>query len=300
MDEWLEAVREPDGLVMRDKALHAGVDPDQIMKALRTGRLRRLQRGIYVCRADDVRPLTIARAAVLASGVNDAVASHRTAARVHGIPVPQGRYPEHVTVARSERRMRRKELVFHAQALGLGDVEVMNGVPLTTAARTVGDVAGTFERLHAVWAADDALRRGLVSRDELERSLDQRRGGRGDALARQRIAEADGMAESILETAGRLALADAHVPLPIPQYRVTDGAGFVAFLDGAYPRQRLGLEFDGQGPHSVPEAVFRDRVRQNQLQALGWTVLRFTWWDVRYGTASFVGSVRSALAAAAA
>lgn len=300
MDEWLEAVREPDGLVMRDKALHAGVDPDQIMKALRTGRLRRLQRGIYVRREEELQPLTIARAAVRASGIDDAIASHRTAAAVHGIPVPQGLYPEHITVCRSDRRVRRKELAFHTRTMGLGDVEVINGVALTSPARTVVDLAATLPRLHAVWAADDTLRSGVVTRASLDRSLRQRPGAPCDRIARERIAEADGKAESILETGGRLALADARLPLPVAQYRVVDGSGFAAVLDGAYPDHQIGLEFDGQGPHSRPEAVFRDRERQNRLLALGWTILRFTWWDVMYGTPNFVGQVRAVLAAAAA
>lgn len=294
------AVREPDGLILRDKALHAGVDPDQLMKALRTGRLRRLQRGIYVCRQDELQPLTVARAAVLASGVADAVASHRTAARVHGIPVPSGRHPEHVTVARNARRVRRKELVFHARAMGLGDVELINGVALTSPARTLLDLAGSLPRLDAVWAVDSALRDGVASRAAIERSWLQRPAAPGERIARERIDEADGKAESILETAGRLALADAGLPLPIAQYRVADGQGFVAFLDGGYPRHRLGLEFDGQEPHSTPEAVFRDRERQNRLAALGWTVLRFTWWDVMYGTPSYVAQVRTMLTDAAA
>lgn len=300
MNEWLGAVREPDGLIIRDRALHAGVDPDEIMKALRSGRLRRLQRGIYVCREDEVKPLTIARAAVLSAGVEDAVASHRTAARVHGIPIPRGTYPEHVTVARNARRVPRKELTFHARSMGLGEVELIDGVPLTSPSRTLVDVAGVFPRLPAVWAVDDALRVGLVCRAQLERSLRQRPAAPREAVARERIAEADGKAESILETAGRLALADGGVRLPVPQYRVTDGAGFVAYVDGAYPDLRLGLEFDGQGPHSLPESIFRDRVRQNRLHALGWTVLRFTWWDVMHGTDAFVAQVSSMLAAAAA
>jgi len=51
-------------------------------------------------------------------------------------------------------------------------------------------------------------------------------------------------------------------------------------LDGAYLREKVALEFDGADPHGLPEAVFRDRWRQNGLPELGWTVLRFTWWDV--------------------
>ncbi|MGH3433980.1 MAG: hypothetical protein ACRDQB_14205 [Thermocrispum sp.] len=280
--------------------MHGGVDPDQIMKALRTGRLRRMQRGIYVHREDEASPLAIARAAVLASGVSDAVASHRTAARVHGIPIPPGTFAEQVTVQRAQRRIQRRELVFHGRAMGIGDVMMIDRVPVTSPARTLVDLAGSFKQLPAVWAIDDALRRGLTDRRAIGRSLAQRPSAPGETRARDRIRQADGRAESILETAGRLALADAGLRLPIPQYQVDDGAGFVAFLDGAYPDDMVGLEFDGHGPHSRPEAIFRDRQRQNSLMRLGWTILRFTWWDVMYGTSHYVAQVRDAITSAAA
>ncbi|WP_162830068.1 hypothetical protein [Amycolatopsis palatopharyngis] len=267
------------------------------MKALRTGRLRRLQRGVYVCRADEISPLAVARAALLTTGIADAVASHHTAARVHGIPLPEGRCPEHVTVARAQRRIRRKELVFHGREMDLGDVEIRQGVALTRPPRTLIDLLPVLAETAAVWAVDDSLRRCLVNREELLKSLDARPGAPGDALARARISDADGKAESQLETAGRLALRDGKVPLPQAQFRVVANDGSVFFLDGAYAECKVGLEFDGQGVHSEPEALFRDRWRQNLLVAAGWTILRFTWWDVVHGKARFVESVRSAIAA---
>ena len=69
----------------------------------------------------------------------------------------------------------------------------------------------------------------------------------------------------------------------------------VARLDGAYPDRRLGLEFDGQGVHGAVRAIFHDRWRQNRLLALGWTLLRFTWWDVVHDPKGFVAAVRAAL-----
>jgi hypothetical protein len=294
MDEWIEEVIEHDGLILRDRALREGVDPDEIMKALRTGRIRRIQRCVYVRRTDEVVPLALARAAVITCGVADAVASHRTAARVHGIAIPDGRLPEHVTVPRLQRRIRRRDLVCHARSLGLMDVEVHDGVPVTSVTRSLVDLVDEVSRLDGVWAVDDALRRHLVTRKEITRQLGDRRGGKG--VVRSRVAEADGAAESILETAGRLTLADAGVRLPVPQYPVFCGDVLIARLDGAYPDVHLGIEFDGAGVHSTPDALFRDRARQNALHELGWTLLRFTWWDVVHDPKGFAASVRRALA----
>lgn len=299
VDTWWDQLAEADGLVLRERVFRAGVEPDLLVVALRTGRLVRVQRGVYTARATPAGPLARARAAILSSGVVDAVASHATAGRVHQLHVPGRPRVEHVTVRRELRRIHRRDLQFHGRAIGLGEVVAIGGVSLTSRARTVFDLATVLPELDAVWCADDALRRGLVTRVELiEQGARHARGG-GPAAAR--IAAADGMAESALETAGRLALAAAGVRLPEPQHEVRDGTGrLVARVDGAYPELRLALELDGASVHSAPEAVFRDRRRQNELHLLGWRVLRFTWWDVVHDPARFVATVRAALVSTAA
>jgi hypothetical protein len=295
VDEWIDGVMEHDGLIMRERALNQGVDPDQIMKALRTGRIRRVQRCVYVRRGPEPTPLALARAAVVSSGVADAVASHQTAARVHGIVVPDGKSPEHVTVARNERRIRRRELICHGRALAQGDVGLCDGVPVTTAVRSLLDMSAEVPRLNAVWAIDDAVRREIVSRHQIAMALSTRPGGRGDGVIKLRVAESDGIAESILETAGRLALKDAGVRLPAAQHEVFDGGELVARLDAAYPDCQLGIEFDGVAVHGALRALCRDRQRQNRLLHVGWTLLRFTWWDVVHDPAGFVATVRRGL-----
>ncbi len=280
MHEWWDSLLEPDGLLLRDKVLSA-VDPDDLLTELRSGRLRRVQRGIYLPRRVDATSLVLARAALLSSGTVDAVPSHQTAARVHHIAVPEGDRVQHVTVTRRQRRRNRADLHFHTRSLGCGGVETREGVPVTSVSRTLADLATSLERLRAVWAMDDALRRRLCTKAEIIAVIELWRGGVSCVTARERLDEADGVAESILETAGRLVLRDRKVPLPIPQYQLwaPDGT-LVARLDGAYLREKVALEYDGADPHGLPEAVFRDRWRQNGLPELGWTVLRFTWWDV--------------------
>ncbi|GAB2925753.1 DUF559 domain-containing protein [Rhodococcus aerolatus] len=297
MEQWWTDLAEHDGLVLRDRVLGSGVDPDQLVVALRTGRLVRVQRGVYAQRGAPPAALALARAAVLSCGVDRAVASHTTAARVHRLAVPDRPRTEHVTVPRELRRTRRRDLVFHGRPLALGDVVAPGGVPVTAVVRTLVDLAAALPRLEAVWCLDDALRRGLVTRTDLQAAAR----GRGLPGVGSRVARADGLAESILETAARLALGDAGVPLPVPQLVVRDASGAaVARLDGGYPELRLALELDGRSVHSAPAAVFRDRRRQNALEALGWRVLRFTWWDVVHDTDGFVAVVRSAVARAAA
>jgi very-short-patch-repair endonuclease len=78
---------------------------------------------------------------------------------------------------------------------------------------------------------------------------------------------------------------------------VVDAIGFVARLDLAYPRFRIGIEYDGG--HHRERAVFRrDVARLNRLRLCGWTVLRFTADDVLRHPQIVVEQVRDVLAEA--
>ena len=83
-----------------------------------------------------------------------------------------------------------------------------------------------------------------------------------------------------METRMRLRLIDAGLPEPTVQHTVLDSQGiFVARLDLAYERLRIGLEYDGDH-HRERETFRRDAMRLNRLRLLGWTILRFNAADV--------------------
>ena len=66
---------------------------------------------------------------------------------------------------------------------------------------------------------------------------------------------------------------------PVIQYDVTlpDGR---ARLDLAYPDRRVGIEYEGYGHRTDKAQWRRDIVRQRQLEAHGWVVIRLTQWDL--------------------
>src|SRR5207237_456760 len=66
-------------------------------------------------------------------------------------------------------------------------------------------------------------------------------------------------------------------------------------VDACWPRARLVVELDGWGTHHTRQAFQRDRTRSNDLQAEGWTVLRFTHADVVHRPADTTERVRRAL-----
>jgi len=99
--------------------------------------------------------------------------------------------------------------------------------------------------------------------------------------AREWLGQADGRAESPLETRGRLRCVDAGIGPDDLQVSLTDGRGtFIGRVDLYWRHQRLVAEADGAEFHDQPEALYRDRERQNDLMAAGFTVIRFTWEDV--------------------
>jgi len=81
----------------------------------------------------------------------------------------------------------------------------------------------------------------------------------------------------VWKTFVRRTFAQAGLPTPIPQYEIVarDGS-FVGRVDFAFPEARLAIEVDGYAFHSSRKDWERDRVRQNELVALGWFVLRTT------------------------
>jgi len=66
-------------------------------------------------------------------------------------------------------------------------------------------------------------------------------------------------------------------------------------VDIAFVRERLAIEIDGWAWHHTPQRFQRDRAKQNALVAAGWTVLRFTWFDLNDRPGDVVRRVRAAL-----
>ena len=284
------------GIVVRQDAL-AAVRSHEIGNAAARGRLVTVQRGLYVPAAHAPTALQRAAAAVAVLRPVPAAASHGSAARVHGIPVPDEDGVEHVTVDRSARRPHHVRLRVHTGRLGPLDTTEVDGVALTTQARTVVDLVRVLDRYDAAWALDQALHlRAVVAEDVLVAATRLSR-ARGVAAVPALVGAAEPRSGSWLETRARLVLMDAGLPRPRAQVPVTTPSG-TRYLDLGYDRARVGVEIDGRGSHDAPAAVFADRHRQNAVQLRGWSLLRFTWFDVVRRPEWVVDCVRRALAAA--
>ena len=200
-----------------------GVSEREVRTAVRSGTWVRLRTGIFVTAVDLAeiertgrRPGLDALAVTTSLDRPSAVMSGATAAWIWGLPRPTSDPPiVHLTDPHRWRRGR-GWIMTHA---GLPDDEVTTrgAYRVTTAARTVVDLARAWPEVHAVAAADAALLRRLTSREELGRVLDRQASVPGIPRAVRAVALADGRAESWLETWGRLTFAALGLPPFTPQ-----------------------------------------------------------------------------------
>lgn len=77
---------------------------------------------------------------------------------------------------------------------------------------------------------------------------------------------------------------------------VADQNGLIGIIDVAFPAIKLAIELDGRAWHIDRDRFQHDRTRQNRLVAAGWTVLRFTWEDVKYRLDTVIADISAAIA----
>lgn len=213
----------------------------------------------------------------------DAVLSGASAARVHGISVP-AEWPQEITVPRTARRVRSRPGL-RVVVRPVDTVVTVGRMPSTTLARAAADLACGPHPEPQQWAVDQVLRRGITADDVAEHLAE---GQRGVRVARRALLAADALSESPLEFAVGLLLGRHGVARPVRQLPLDGGR---IRLDLAWPAARVALEADGVSFHSGPQALHRDRERQNRLARLGWIVVRCTWSDLRRDPAALAALV---------
>lgn len=267
------------GLITHAQSVRAGLSHRQIRIRVEHGVWDRVRAGVFLIRgAPRSWPQTVL-SAVLAAG-DAAYASHRTAARLWELPIERIDRVE-VTIP-IERRVRIPGVVAHRSGtLHELDVAMVAAVPVTSPARTLGDLSSALTVEELGKALDDGLRRRILSLTSMHAVSSRFRGispGRSpkkmDEVLAIRIPGYD-PGDSDLETEVWNAIRKAGLPMPVRQHPVRV-AGRVFKIDLSYPDQMIAIEADGFGPHGTRTAFDDDRVRQNALVLVGWRFLRFT------------------------
>jgi very-short-patch-repair endonuclease len=282
-------------VLSRRQAIAAGITPSALRWLVTSGRWRRPFPGVYLQAGGEPTAWQRARAATLRITGVTACVSGASAAEVLELEVVNPPAEVSLILPRGTRVYDRSGLRLRWLDLSGSDVTEVRGLLATTPARTVVDLLAAGDRLTAVWAAEHGLRTRRVQRAEVEAKLLTLHNHRINQ-ARRRWRLVDERSESPLETLLRLVLLDARLPKPELQALVHDQFGHpVARVDLLFRRQWVGVEADGRGPHELPQALFRDRARQNALQQAGLRVLRFTWPEVAGHPEVVVAQVREAL-----
>jgi REase_MTES_1575 len=211
-------------------------------------------------------------AAVLACGP-DALLSHRNAAALWLLR-PSARAEVDVTVPQRTRRGRRGIKLHQVRRFHPDDRSLHEGIPVTTVARTLLDLAEVVPRRDLERAFEEAERLRLLDMRAIE-SLWQRSRGRrglrplGALLAVQH--EPEQTTRSELERRFLRLCHDAGLPRPAVNLFV---AGFE--VDAVWQDKQLVVELDGHAYHRTRAAFERDRIRDAALQLAGYRVVRVT------------------------
>ena len=148
----------------------------------------------------------------------------------------------------------------HEGSVRVLDVTRMTVHWVTSPARTVLDVAMLRGVEAGIVVADDFIRRGLTSKDELWLLYDCVKDWPGALILRLVIERCDGKAESVGETLGRELFRKHRVPMPVPQFEVFRPDGSLAGrTDWAWPEHKLLGEFDGKVKYLRFRTPGRDR-----------------------------------------
>jgi hypothetical protein len=273
---------------------------------LRSGDLIRMRHGVYATRAaiawatdDPRRRHALDVLAATATVGRDSVASHHSAALIHGLdllgPPRQGVVTLTRPLSRRSFRPRGDGIVFHAAALAPEHVTRCWGALVTSVPRTVVDLARTLPFMDAVVVADSALRLGKVAKPELFLVADSCGQWPGVARARRAIEFADERAESVLESCARVVFYEAGLEPPELQAEFR-GDGFVFRGDFYWARHRTIAEADGMAKYEDPSRA-RDQIRRDRLlRDAGYKVVHFTWRELFETPETVVGRIRKAFA----
>jgi very-short-patch-repair endonuclease len=224
-------------------------------------------------------------AAVLSCG-EGALLSHETAGRLWALPVPATR-EIHVALPGRGGVHRRPGLRLHRiRYLHPSDVTRRDGIPVTSPARTLLDLAAGLPTRELARAVEEATILRLVSIDSLAEQFSRYPRHHGVAALREATRREPARTRS--EAERRLLELIRAARLPEPQTNAPVGPYEVDFL---WPEARLVVEVDGYAFHSTRAAFERDRRRDAELQALGHRVVRATWRQIEDEPEALVASL---------
>lgn len=256
--------------------------------------LQRVRRGVYVDDDtwDDAKPTQRYELLVRATVPElkrPAPLAHESAAVLLGLPIV-GRWPDHVhLLEKTADGGRSSALVVRHGTRTMPKLVLIDGIAMTSPARTAVDLARTRSFASGLATADHVLRLGLATRADLEAELAATPRAPGNRRARLVVAHADPRSESVGESLSRAQLIELDLPRPELQQEFYDADGFIGRTDFWWPKLRLIGEFDGKvkfgrelvaSDAAARERLWLEKKREDRLRRLGNSMVRWTWDEV--------------------
>jgi len=281
--------RRQHGVVARRQLLALGARPRAIDARVRSAELTPVHRGVYV-----LGPIAGRRAEEAAAVLcvrRGAWVARRSALHLLGA-LGSSPKPDPVEVVALIAQSRRPRLIAHRADLRPDEITVHEGIPCTTAARAIVDLAGSVEVDALEYMLAQAFAARVTNRARLLRQLQRRRGQSG-ARALRALLDSSGPGEvrsppelQLLRLLRSARLTPVRANARIGQWEV----------DFLWEEQRVIVEVDVLSTHSDPRAFERDRRKDAELVLAGYTVIRVTRRQIESEPHLVVARIATALA----
>jgi predicted transcriptional regulator of viral defense system len=284
----------------------AGITQGRLRALIAAGQLVQIRRGAYATSGvlteatrDPCLRHALDVAAVRALRGQTGVASHQSAAAMHGLrlltALPEGMVTLTVPPGSRKGGYGRSGVTCHMADLPEEHVTRLYGLPITTAGRTVVDIARTTPFMEGVVVADSALHERHTSKTDLRRVLASCAHWPGTATAKKVVEFANQLAESPLESCARVVFHERGLPPPQLQVPVFGRSGtMIARVDFMWQEHRVVVEADGLLKYDSGETAIKELARDRLLRDAGYEVVHFTWKELFTDPEGVITRIRDA------
>ena len=265
------------GVIARTQLFRLGLDRKAIASRVAGGMLHPLHGGrVYAVGRNPLSVRGKYLAAVMAHG-RGAKLSHRAAADLWGIR--PALCPSEVTVPAVSRDIPGIR-VHRTRMLDPQDFTVLHGIPVTTVARTLLDLAAILRPADLDVVIDRAERQGLFDLNAVVDVLNRANGRKGAATLKRVVARYEHSTQkSKLERAFKNLLNPA-TDIPSPSFNaLTEGETSTHEVDALWEHAKLAVQVDGFEFHRTRRDREKDASSDADLELAGYRVMRLTWDD---------------------
>lgn len=260
-------------IVSRPQLLAAGVTDQMIRSRVARRTLTPLHRGVYKVGPGRPSRLGLFIAAVFAAG-EGATLGYRSAGALCNLR-PQNTGPVEIIVSRRGVKPQRGIRIHTTRSLHPDDLTRRDGIPCTTPARTIVDLAAVLPSHAMRRVLENAQIERIFDLTAITAALNRAPGRKGTGTLRTLLtdlAPEPPRTRSDFEAAFLTLIAQADLPSPTVNGYVN---GYE--VDFHWPDAKLIVETDGRGTHGTEVAFERDRQRDLELKLADWDVIRITW-----------------------